>query len=96
MARLAMANQPQGTPRELIIRTARVVLNSVFLEQLVKAGMSSAIVHASKILPLAKIEENQQRVALDLIFDRRDTSAGGTGLPGSGEYSYRPREKVEA
>lgn len=73
---------------------ARVVLNSVFLEQLVKAGMSSAIVHASKILPLAKIEENHQRVALDLIFDRRDTTAGGTGLPGSGEYSYRPREKA--
>lgn len=75
---------------------ARVVLNSVFLEQLVEAGMSSAIVHASKILPLAKIEENHQRVALDLIFDRRDTSAGGTGLRGTGEYSYRPREKVGA
>ena len=60
---------------------ARQVLNSVFLDELVKAGMSSAIVHASKILPLNKIEENQQRVALHLIYDKRSEEAGGTGVP---------------
>ncbi|MEL7473114.1 MAG: homocysteine S-methyltransferase family protein [Planctomycetota bacterium] len=60
---------------------ARLVLNSVFLDELVKAGMSSAIVHAGKILPLAKIESDHQRVALHLIYDRRDAEAGGTGLP---------------
>ncbi len=60
---------------------ARVVLNSVFLAELVKNGMSSAIVHASKILPLNKIDENQQRVALHLIYDNRDEASGGTGLP---------------
>ncbi|MGW3501656.1 methionine synthase [Streptomyces globisporus] len=50
---------------------ARVVLNSVFLDECVKAGLDSAIVHASKILPIARLEEEQVKVALDLIYDRR-------------------------
>ncbi|MEN8652990.1 methionine synthase [Streptomyces sp. 21So2-11] len=50
---------------------ARIVLNSVFLDECVKAGLDSAIVHASKILPLARLGEEQVSVALDLIHDRR-------------------------
>ncbi|MEU8894110.1 methionine synthase [Streptomyces sp. NPDC048442] len=50
---------------------ARVILNSVFLDECVKAGLDSAIVHASKILPIARLEEEQVKVALDLIHDRR-------------------------
>ncbi|MEK8142466.1 dihydropteroate synthase [Streptomyces sp. M10(2022)] len=50
---------------------ARVVLNSVFLDECVKAGLDSAIVHASKILPIARLEEEQVKVALDMIYDRR-------------------------
>ncbi|MEY4438138.1 MAG: hypothetical protein RL249_550, partial [Actinomycetota bacterium] len=50
---------------------ARVVLNSVFLHECVAAGLDSAIVHPSKIMPLARIEERQKEVALDLIYDRR-------------------------
>ncbi|WP_433888351.1 methionine synthase [Streptomyces sp. CA-111067] len=50
---------------------ARVVLNSVFLDECVKAGLDSAIVHASKIVPIARIPEEQREVALDLVFDRR-------------------------
>lgn len=50
---------------------ARVVLNSVFLDECVKAGLDSAIVHASKILPIARLEEEQVKVAHDLIYDRR-------------------------
>ncbi|WP_328731025.1 methionine synthase [Streptomyces caniferus] len=50
---------------------ARIVLNSVFLDECVKAGLDSAIVHASKILPIARLEEEQVEVALDLIHDRR-------------------------
>ncbi|MEZ6242974.1 MAG: hypothetical protein R3B57_08025 [Phycisphaerales bacterium] len=60
---------------------ARVILNSVFLHELTEAGMTSAIVHASKILPLNKIEEAHKLAALNLIYDRRDISIGGTGLP---------------
>lgn len=60
---------------------ARVVLNSVLLHELVEAGLTSAIVHASKILPLNRIDAAHKQAALDLIYDRRSLSAGGTGLP---------------
>jgi len=50
---------------------ARIVLNSVFLHECVAAGLDSAIVHPSKITPLARIEERHKEVALDLIYDRR-------------------------
>ncbi len=50
---------------------ARMVLNSVFLHECVKAGLDSAIVHASKILPVSRIPDEQRQVALDLIYDRR-------------------------
>ncbi|QKW05640.1 methionine synthase [Streptomyces sp. NA04227] len=51
---------------------ARLVLNSVFLDECVKAGLDSAIVHASKILPIARLEEEQVKTCLDLIYDRRE------------------------
>ncbi|RMH85649.1 MAG: methionine synthase [Actinomyces sp.] len=57
---------------------ARHVLNSVFLAECVKAGLDSAIVHAGKIRPLARIPDEQRRVCEDLIWDRRGT-AGGDG-----------------
>lgn len=50
---------------------ARQVLNSVFLHECVQAGLTSAIVHASKILPMSKIPDEQREIALDLIYDRR-------------------------
>ncbi|MCW2571371.1 MAG: methionine synthase [Frankiales bacterium] len=50
---------------------ARVVLNSVFLHECQKAGLTSAIVHASKILPMNRIPDDQREVALDLVYDRR-------------------------
>ncbi len=50
---------------------ARVVLNSIFLHECVEAGMNSAIVNASKILPLNRFNEHEVEVALDLIYDRR-------------------------
>jgi 5-methyltetrahydrofolate--homocysteine methyltransferase len=50
---------------------ARVVLNSAFLHELREAGLTGAIVHASKILPKNRIPEEQWNAALDLIYDRR-------------------------
>ncbi|MEV7155675.1 methionine synthase [Streptomyces misionensis] len=50
---------------------ARILLNSVFLDECVKAGLDSAIVHASKILPIARFSEEEVATALDLIYDRR-------------------------
>ena len=50
---------------------ARQVLNSVFLHECTQAGLDAAIVHASKILPLARIDDEAKRICLDLIYDRR-------------------------
>jgi len=50
---------------------ARVVLNSVFLHELREAGLTGAIVHASKILPRNRIDDEKWNAALDLIYDRR-------------------------
>ena len=50
---------------------ARQVLNSVFLNECREAGLTSAIVHASKILPMSRIPDEQREVALDLVYDRR-------------------------
>src|SRR5438477_4413270 len=50
---------------------SRIVLNSVFLHEAVAAGLDSAIVNASKIEPLNRIEARQLKVALDLIYNRR-------------------------
>ncbi|MCC7308252.1 MAG: methionine synthase [Acidobacteria bacterium] len=54
---------------------ARVVLNSVFLHECVEAGMNSAIVNASKILPLIRFNEHEIDTARDLIYDRRKWNA---------------------
>jgi len=49
---------------------ARQVLNSVFLDECVKAGLDAAIVHASKILPLARIKPEHVALCRDIIFDK--------------------------
>src|ERR1035437_9098019 len=46
-------------------------LISVFLPECGGAGLDAAIVHASKILPLSKVDERAREVCLDLIYDRR-------------------------
>lgn len=50
---------------------ARHVLNSVFLDECMKAGLDAAIAHPARILPLNKIPEEQLNICLDLIYDRR-------------------------
>ena len=50
---------------------ARIVLNSVFLHEAVNVGLTSAIIHPSKITPIARIDERSRELALDLIYDRR-------------------------
>jgi 5-methyltetrahydrofolate--homocysteine methyltransferase len=50
---------------------ARAVLNSVFLDECVRAGLDSAIVHPSRIMPIARIGGEELQVALDLVYDRR-------------------------
>ena len=67
---------------------ARVVLNSVFLAECVKAGLDSAIVHAAKILPMSRIPDEQREVALDLVYDRRRPAD-----PATGNGAYDPLTK---
>ncbi|BDM82935.1 methionine synthase [Acaryochloris marina] len=50
---------------------SRITLNSIFLNEAMKAGMDGAIVSAAKILPLSKIDDDHQQVCLDLIYDNR-------------------------
>ena len=49
----------------------RHVLNSVFLHYAIEAGLDMAIVHASKIMPLYKIDEKGRELCRQLIFDER-------------------------
>ncbi len=65
---------------------ARIVLNSVFLHEAVEAGLDSAIVHAAKIVPMARIPEDQRQVALDMVWDRRRPAVGD-------EPAYDPLER---
>src|SRR5271165_4875723 len=50
---------------------ARAVLNSVFLDHAVRAGMTGAIIRVSKIRPIHAIAAEEVQIAEDLIFDRR-------------------------
>ena len=56
---------------------ARIVLNSVFLAEAVKNGLDSAIVHPSKITPINRISTEQLKVALDLVYDKREFDEEG-------------------
>jgi 5-methyltetrahydrofolate--homocysteine methyltransferase len=69
---------------------ARHVLNSVFLHECTQAGLDSAIVHASKIIPLNRIPDEQRDVCLDLVWDRR----GAEGALSGGDASYDPLTKL--
>jgi 5-methyltetrahydrofolate--homocysteine methyltransferase len=49
----------------------RQILNSVYLAEARKYGLDAAIVHASKIIPLHKLDDEDKQVTLDLVHDRR-------------------------
>ncbi|TWT45313.1 Methionine synthase [Phycisphaerae bacterium RAS1] len=51
---------------------ARVVLNSVYLSEALKRGLTAAIVHAGKILPRNQISDERWNAALELIYDRHE------------------------
>ncbi len=62
---------------------ARAVLNSVFLHEATAAGLTSAIVDAAKIMPLASVPDDRRKVALDLVWDKREYNDAG-------ELTYDP------
>ncbi len=50
---------------------SRINLNSIFLDECIKAGLDSAIIAPNKILPLSKISKETKKLCLDLIYDKR-------------------------
>jgi 5-methyltetrahydrofolate--homocysteine methyltransferase len=50
---------------------ARHALNSVFLHSAIEAGLDMAIVHAARIMPLYKIDEQGRTLCRQLVFDER-------------------------
>ncbi|WP_019179643.1 methionine synthase [Microbacterium yannicii] len=66
---------------------ARSVLNSAFLHEAVEAGLTSGIIDAAKIVPLASLSDEQRKVALDLVWDRREYDADGN-------VAYDPLERM--
>ena len=50
---------------------ARQALNSVFLAEAHARGLDAAIVHAGRILPLHRIDDEVAGICRDLIYDRR-------------------------
>jgi 5-methyltetrahydrofolate--homocysteine methyltransferase len=69
---------------------ARVVLNSAFLHELVGAGLTSAILHFSKILPENRIPPEQWQAAMDVIYDRRGESGARSQEPRVGSQHPDP------
>ncbi|MCK6488018.1 MAG: methionine synthase [Planctomycetes bacterium] len=57
---------------------ARQVLNSVFLDECIQRGLTSAILNAAKIIPMNRIGEQETALARDLIHDRRRWAADGS------------------
>lgn len=76
---------------------ARVVLNSVFLDECIKAGLTAAILNAGKILPINQIPQEQYQLALDLIYDRRSFNPDGSVAhdPLFAFVDYFAKNKVE-
>jgi 5-methyltetrahydrofolate--homocysteine methyltransferase len=59
--------------------SCRRLINSVFLDEAIKAGLTAAIVDAAKILPLKDISEKEKTLALDLIYNKRDSGKDPLG-----------------
>ncbi|MGI8543589.1 MAG: REP-associated tyrosine transposase, partial [Aridibacter sp.] len=75
---------------------SRVVLNSVFLHDAVEAGMNSAIVNASKILPLNRFEDREIEVARELIYDKRRWNTDTPDTPVRNESKEKADRSVRS
>lgn len=62
---------------------ARKVLNSVYLDEAIQRGLTAAILNAGKILPVNQIDNEDLKVARDLVYDRR-------AFDDTGECTYDP------
>ena len=74
---------------------ARQALNSVFLHMAAERGLDAAIVHAGKILPLHRIDDEARQVCEDLILDRRRAAVSGAQARGTPDVAaYDPLQAL--
>ena len=59
----------------------RQILNSVYMAEAIKNGLDAAIVHASKIVPMHKLEDADREVTLDLIYEMERRNLFGFLVP---------------
>ena len=62
---LGLSNVSFGLPA-----SARKVVNSVFLYHALKAGLDTVIINARDVIPYPEIDEQQKKLAEDLIFNK--------------------------
>jgi 5-methyltetrahydrofolate--homocysteine methyltransferase len=62
---LGLSNVSFGLPSN-----ARKIVNSVFLQHSIKAGLDAVIINARDITPMSEIEPTQLKLAEDLIFNK--------------------------
>jgi 5-methyltetrahydrofolate--homocysteine methyltransferase len=62
---LGVSNISFGLPRPL-----RPVLNSVFLHEAVRAGLTAAIIDSANVLPMTRIHSEDQELCRDFLYDR--------------------------
>lgn len=66
---LGLSNISFGLPSN-----ARKIINSVFLQHALKAGLDTVIINAKDIIPIGEIKEEQIKLAEDLIFNRHSNA----------------------
>lgn len=71
----------------------REILNSVFMAEAVKHGLSSAIVNPAKILPLISISEKEQELALNLIYNKHGDGSDLTAFLNAFEDGVAKKEE---
>lgn len=74
---------------------SREVLNSLFLDESIKAGLDAAIVNVKKIMPLSSIPEDEKEMALNLIYNRGEDPLFGYIRFFEGKEG-KQREEVDA
>ena len=74
---------------------ARVTLNSAFLHEACRRGLTAAIVHAGKTLPRTQISDERWQAALDLVYDRRQNGEPLERRPVTAKRTRAPRPSAE-
>ena len=65
---LGISNISYGLKEE-----SRIVMNSLFLHEAIKCGLTTAILNIEKIIPINKILEKEKELALKLIYNEEKT-----------------------